>query len=111
MLNVAGISCRGGLEDQHVHFIIGNRPVLHTSSHDDELSLCERHDAVSKLHPERTAYNEKQLIVPFVLMPHELALELDELHFLSVQLADNFGPPILPIWDSFSARFTFCMMG
>jgi hypothetical protein len=28
-------------------------------------------------------------------MPHELAFELDQLHFLPVQLTDDLGPPVL----------------
>ena len=39
--------------------------------------------------------DEKELVLVFVVMPHELALEFDELHLLPVQLTDDLGPPVL----------------
>ncbi len=95
MLDIAGIPSGGRLEDQHVDFILGNRAVLDTSRHDDEFTFAELYDAVSKLDAKGATQDEKQLVLAVVMMPHELALELDELHFLPIQLADDLGSPVL----------------
>ncbi len=95
MLDVPGVPRCRRLEDQHVDFSIRSRSVLDAPRDDDEFTFCERDDAVAKLDTERAAHDEKELVLVLVMMPHELALEFDELHLLAVELADDLGSPVL----------------
>lgn len=111
MLDIAGVPGRGRLEDQHVNFIIGNCPVLDTSRHDDEFTFAELYDPVSKLDPKGATQDKKQLVLVLVMMPHELALELDELHFLPIQLADDLGSPVLSNLGKLLCQIYFLHLG
>jgi hypothetical protein len=55
--------------------------------------LVQRHDAIAELHVEPAVHYEKQLVLGVVSMPDELALELDELDVLAVELADDLRVP------------------
>jgi len=62
---------------------------------DDEFSRTQLNRAISKLDPHPAAPDEKELIFSLVMMPRENALEFDHLHLLTIQLADDFRPPML----------------
>ena len=66
-----------------------DRTVLDAARDDDELALVQRQDAVAELHVEPPVHHEEKLVLGVVSMPDELALELDELDVLAVQLADD----------------------
>src|SRR5688572_8122936 len=69
--------------------------MLHSTRHDDELTRSNLDRPVPELDAEHATHAKEQLVLVVVVMPHEGAFELDELHFLPVQLTDDLGPPML----------------
>src|SRR6266699_3536337 len=62
---------------------------------DDELARLDHEVAVPQLHPQPALHDQKQLVLPLVVMPDELALEFRELHEAVVYLADDLGTPLI----------------
>src|SRR5579883_1876345 len=93
--DIAGVQRRGGLEEEDVRLLVRDGPVLDAARHDQELPLLQPHLAVAELHPEPPADDQEQLVLRVVVVPDEGALELDELHHLAVQLADDLRAPLL----------------
>ena len=62
---------------------------------DEELARIKRDDALAEMDFEMTLENEKQLVFVLVVVPHELAHELDEPDVLAVELADDARAPVL----------------
>jgi hypothetical protein len=99
ILNVAGIDGTGGLEQQNVHFRIGVRPVLGSVRHDDELALRDQKclfDArgVAVSHVEFALQDEEHFVFPFVTMPNEVSLELDDFDVLTIELPYDLRTPM-----------------
>jgi hypothetical protein len=70
--------------------------VLHPARHDQELARLQLDGFLAPdLDPEAAAHHQEELVLVRVMVPDELALELRELHFLPVELADEPGPPVL----------------
>jgi len=69
--------------------------VLDPAWNDEELARIKRDDALAEMDFEMALENEEQLVFVLVVVPHELALELDELHVLAVELADDARTPVL----------------
>ena len=89
-----GVECPSGFEEEYMDFFLGDGSMLYTSRNDQELTFLKPNVSVTVLHAESTLDNEKQLILQIVMMPDKLALKLDELDMLTVQLADNLGVPV-----------------
>src|SRR2546430_3607790 len=83
------------LEQQHVGRRERLGPVFAAARDDDELALAHRHVAVTEFEQQSAFYDEKQLVLGVVLMPHELAFDLDELDVAIVELAHDLGAPVL----------------
>ena len=83
--------------------------MLHAARHDEELAAFEPHLAIAELHSESPIDDQKQLVLTVVVVPDELALELDELDVLTVQLADDARIPVVGELESFEAIDTFSM--
>jgi hypothetical protein len=49
----------------------------------------------SQPHHERAAQHQEQLILPFVIVPVEGALQFGELHVLTIELANHPGMPVV----------------
>jgi len=94
MLDIAGIACRRRLEHENRGLLIGDSSMLHTSGYDDELTRTDFDRSVSELHPKSATDAEEQLVLVIMMMPHEGAFELHELHFLAVQFADDLRAPM-----------------
>jgi hypothetical protein len=92
--DVAGVEGRSGLEEEHVGFGLRDGPMLDASRNDEELSFPERDIPIAKLHDEAATNDEEELVFVFVLMPHELPLELHELDLLAVEFPDDLGIPL-----------------
>src|SRR6185437_8685762 len=93
--NVARVERGGRLEEQQVHLPLGNRLVLHTPRYDEKLAFVDANIAVAQAHEQLALDHEEQLIFVFMVMPHEFALELHQLHLLPIELADDAGDPVL----------------
>lgn len=61
---------------------------------DDELALADLNVTLAELHGEPAFDHEEQLILALVMVPYELALELDELDVGVIDLADDLGAPV-----------------
>ena len=96
VLDIARVASRGRLEDEHMHFVIRNGSVLSASWNDQELSFGKGNNPIAELDAEAAVHDKEEFIFTLMVVPDELSLELDELHFLPVQLADHFRPPVLP---------------
>lgn len=68
--------------------------MLHASRNNEELALSQRDDTIAELHVEASVDDEEELILALVLMPHELALEFDELYMLTVEFTDDLRIPM-----------------
>ena len=65
------------------------------TGNDQQLAFFQPDLPVPEIHPESSLHHQEQLVLIFVMMPDKLALELDEFDLLTVQLADDFGTPVV----------------
>jgi hypothetical protein len=93
--HIASVPCCGRLEQNDRRLFIRAGPVLHSARHHAILASAERDDAVSKLDSHLASPDQEHFVCTIVGMPRELTLELNELHFLSIELGDHLGPPML----------------
>ncbi len=75
--------------------MIGDRPVLNASGHDQELASLKLNTPISELHAEPTIHDQEEFIFVIMLVPNELALELHQLDLLAVQFAHDLRAPIV----------------
>jgi hypothetical protein len=69
--------------------------VLDTARDDEEFTWRQLDDTIAELDTKPAADGQEQLVFVLVVMPHELAPELHELHFLPIQRTDDLGPPVV----------------
>jgi hypothetical protein len=93
--DVSGVQRGSGLEQKDVGFLLSDRSVLDASRHDDELTLFDPDVPIPELHAKAAFDHQKQLILVIVMMPDELASELDQLYQLAIQLACDFWAPVV----------------
>ena len=62
---------------------------------DEKVTFVELDGAVAEFHAEAAADDEEEFVFIRVIVPHELALEFDELHVLPVQFADDARIPVV----------------
>src|SRR3989442_972224 len=79
--DIPGVQRRLRLEQDHVN-LVGEREgaVLDPARDDDELARAELSVAVAELHAKATLHDQEQLVFAVVVVPHELAPQLDHLH-------------------------------
>src|SRR5881394_2367887 len=95
---IAAVPCvEGGLrlEQQYVGLRGRHGHVFDAARNDDELALAHRHVAVPELEQQPAFYDEEQLVLQIVMMPHEFAFDFDELDVAIVELADDLRAPVL----------------
>src|SRR5262245_24764093 len=73
----------------------GEWAVLHATRHDDELPRPQVPVAIAELHSQASGDHEEELVLPLVVVPDELALELDQLHVAVIQLARDSRIPVV----------------
>src|SRR5256885_11352556 len=83
------------LEQQYVGLLGSDGQVVDPTRHDDELAFVHPHVAVAELDQQPASHDEKQLVLYVMVMPHELALDLDELHVGVVELTDDLRAPVV----------------
>src|SRR5258707_4025470 len=62
---------------------------------DDELAFFKPNVAFFELYQQGTLDHKKQFVFGFVMMPYELALELNKFHKGVVELADDLRAPVI----------------
>jgi hypothetical protein len=95
MIHVAGVPGAGRLKEKHSDFLRCDRSMLDPAGNHQEVSLHQVDAAVTELHPEGAVEHQEELIFLLVVVPHELAPELHQLHGLPVELGDNLRTPVL----------------
>ncbi len=93
--DIARVQRRGGLEQQDVDLLVGDGPVLHAPGHDQELALLQADLSVTEVHAEPSLHDQEEFVLVVVLVPDELALELDQLDVLAVEFADDLRAPVV----------------
>src|SRR5207244_10638835 len=83
------------LEQQHVGLLRSDGQVVDPTRHDHELAFVHPHVPVAELDQEPAFHHEKQLVLYVMVMPHELALDLDELHVAVVELTYDLRAPVV----------------
>ena len=78
-----------------MRLLLGDGQVVHAVGNDRELAGAEHEIAVAQAQPQPALHHEKQLVLPLVVVPYELALEFHELHVGVVHVADDFGLPMI----------------
>jgi hypothetical protein len=93
VLHVARVQRRTRLEQQNVGFLIGHWAVFDATRNDQELALLQPNMAIPELHAEPAFDHQEKLVLVVVVVPYEGGLELDQLHQLAVEFADNLRFP------------------
>ena len=88
-----GIHDADGLDEYRVDLALASRAVLDTSWDNKKLPWSQRHLAFVHLHGELARDNEEQLVGVVVRVPSKFAVELDDLHFVIVELSHRLGRP------------------
>ena len=81
---IAGIARSRRFKKNHRGFFIRARPVLYSARNHTVLAGTETDYAVAKLHSHFATPHQEHFVFVVVVMPRELALELHELHLLSI---------------------------
>jgi hypothetical protein len=92
--HVAGVQRGRGFEEHDPAFLFGNRTVLGTARHHDELALFNPFVTLAavllfELHLEAALHHEEHLVFVIVMMPDERRVELHQLHHLPVKLGGD----------------------
>ena len=73
-------------------FLVGPGTVLDATRHDEELAGAEVDRAIAQLDRQATGEDEEEIVGGRVRVPDELALGLDDLNLVVVELGDDsFG--------------------
>src|SRR5450755_3235577 len=84
----SGVRRAGALDQQHVRLALGHvGAVLDAMRDDDHLALLDPLVAVAEMHQKPALDDEEELVLLLVVVPHERALNLDELDLEVVDLA------------------------
>ena len=98
--DVTSIQRTSRLKEQHVNFLARHRTVLRPARYDYEFALAELHalfraGCILEFHAKCTMQYQEQFILRLMTMPDKLALKLYQLDVLPVQLAHDFGRPMI----------------
>jgi hypothetical protein len=78
-----------------VDLLLGDRAVLDSLGHDEQLTRPEGDIAITQLDDQAALEHEKEVIGVVVLVPHELALRLDDHEDVAVELVYRPRLPVL----------------
>src|SRR3989442_1608056 len=92
------------LEEQDVHLLIGYGTMFRSPWDHRELTLQKGDRTVRQLDPEATLQHVEELVLPRMVVPDELALELHQFHVRIVQLGDDLRLPIVADSIQFRAK-------
>src|SRR6516164_8279354 len=108
-----------------MHLFLGYGHMLDAVRHDDKLALADDGFMSAELHSKRAFDDQEQFVFMVVMMPHELAFQLDRFYHEIVDLAEDarievilkfrefireihsmHGPPYNPLMAASVARKT-----
>src|SRR6185503_9205301 len=93
--HVARVQRRSRLEQHKLDFFTTTWLVLDAARHDDQFAGADDLEMVPKIHAKLAADDEEQFVFDVVMMPDEVAFELDDLDLLAVEVGDDFRRPVL----------------
>src|SRR5215212_1442326 len=92
---IAGVGRARGLDEQEVDLLPRHGTMLDTFGHHEQLARSQMDLAVAQLDREMALEHEEEVVRVVVLVPDELALDLDHHHVMSVELGYRAGLPVL----------------
>src|SRR3989475_8083583 len=92
------------LEEQDVHLLIGDGTMLRSPWDHRELTLTKVDRTVRQVDPKATLQHVEEFVLPRMVVPDELALELHQFHVRIVQLGDDLRLPIVADSIQFRAK-------
>ena len=93
--DVAGVERGRRLDEDDPALLLGRGLVLDALRHDEELALGKLDVAGAQAHAHPSLDDQEELVLVLVVMPDEVALELDDLDLVVVQVADDLGLPVV----------------
>ena len=104
---VAGVRRPERLDEQDVRLLVRLRAVLDAARHDEQLARAELDVTIAELNRQSPREDEEEVVGVGMGVPDELALHLDELELVVVQLPDDPRAKCSSNVASFAARSTF----
>jgi hypothetical protein len=92
---VAGIDRLPRLDQKHVRFLVCLGAMLDAPRDNEHLALRQLDVAVAKLDGHPSGQDEKEVVGVLVLVPDELALDLDDANVVLVDPGDDLRLPVL----------------
>ncbi len=93
--DVSGIARCSRFKNQYFRFLPGTCSVFGAPWDEAEFSGPQLYPSVTKFDAYFPPPDQEQLVFVFVMMPGKYATEFYEFQFLSVQLSDDLGPPMI----------------
>src|SRR5262249_19110858 len=81
-------------DQQQLDFVLGERFVLDALWNNEHLARRDMDGAVAKVDAQLAFDNDERLVGVLVVMPDEIAPELDDLELVVVHLRDDLGLPL-----------------
>src|SRR5437879_4183310 len=69
-----------GFEQQHVRLLRRDRQMLHAPRHDREFPFVQPDVTIAEPELQPPFHDQEELVLRFVMVPHKLTLQLDQLH-------------------------------
>src|SRR5216683_4329499 len=95
VLDVASVERPGWLDQDHLGLVVGTGAVFDAARHDDALAGAHLDDAVAEFDAKPALPDHEELVRASMVMPRELAANLDDLDLLAVDRGDGLGSPLL----------------
>jgi hypothetical protein len=93
--SIAGVDGSGGFDQQDRRVFLGARAVLDATRNDEQFPLVEFDVAIGKLDRQVPFEDEEEVIGVVVLVPDELAFDLDDANIVVVDASDDLRLPVL----------------
>jgi hypothetical protein len=87
--DVSGIQSGFRFDKNNVNFLVCDGAVFHAARDDDEFPFSHDGFVVAELHPQGSFDDEKQLILVFMMVPDEFALELHGFDVAVIHFAED----------------------
>src|ERR1700723_125059 len=78
--NISGVEGRFWLEQNDMHFLVGDGKMLDTPGDDDEFTWSDDFLTIAETHAQLPRNHQKHFVFAVVMVPDKFALELDDLH-------------------------------
>jgi hypothetical protein len=88
-------SIEAGSNRKDVRLLVGDRMVFDPTGDDQELALFQPDVPIPKLNAKSAFDDEEEFVLVVVVAPDERPVKLDQLHLLSVPLADDLRLPLV----------------